>query len=90
MHRDDPEELLRDIGRKIAERRAELGLTQEQLAERLGVNTRYLARLERGGQNLTVHRLAWLASRLELRVAQLFEAPHDRTVKKGRPRRTER
>jgi len=85
MRREDPEQLLRDIGRRIAELRRECGWTQEQLAERLGINRRYLARLERGGQNLTVHRLAWLAAHLGCRVADLFVEPVDRHVRIGRP-----
>lgn len=87
MRREDPEQLLRDVGRRIAELRRERGWTQEQLAERLGISRRYLARLERGGQNVTVHRLAWLAEHLGCRVADLFVAPVDCRVRVGRPKR---
>jgi transcriptional regulator with XRE-family HTH domain len=37
-----------DLGRTIAEARAERGLTQEQLATRTGIERTYLARLEAG------------------------------------------
>ncbi len=87
VRRDDPEQLLRDIGRRIAELRNARGWTQEHLAERMGINRRYLARLERGGQNLTVHRLAWLAGHVGCRVTDLFVAPADRRIRVGRPKR---
>lgn len=87
MRREDPTSLLRDIGRRIAELRNAHGWTQEELAERLGINRRYLARLERGGQNLTVHRLAWLAGNLGCRVVDLLAPPADRRVRVGRPKR---
>ena len=38
----------RDLGRTIAEARRVRGLTQEQLAEQLGMERTYLARLEAG------------------------------------------
>ena len=54
---EDPDQLLRNVGLRIAELRERKGWSREAFAERLGVSTRYLARLEAGGQNLTVHRL---------------------------------
>lgn len=38
----------RRIGRRIKERREELGLTQAQLAEKLGISANYLSTIERG------------------------------------------
>lgn len=59
-------------GRLIREARRSAGLTQEQLAGRLGTTQSALARLERPGSNPTIETLeeALLASghRLELRV----------------------
>ena len=40
--------LIRAIGRTIAETRAHRGLTQEQLAERIGTSSDVIAKLERG------------------------------------------
>ena len=70
----------------MAELRQELGLTQEQFAERLGIHPRYLARLERGGQNLTLHRLVWLAGHLGVHASDLMSPPRCREVRVGRPR----
>jgi HTH-type transcriptional regulator / antitoxin HipB len=46
----------RDIGRAIAGVRAERGLTQAQLAEELGIDRAYLARLESGADQLVLER----------------------------------
>jgi len=45
-----------DIGRAIAGVRAERGLTQAQLAEELGIDRAYLARLESGADQLVLER----------------------------------
>lgn len=36
------------IGKRIKERREQLGITQEELAKRIGVGTNYISTLERG------------------------------------------
>lgn len=85
---ETPADVLRDVGRRIAELRAAQGWTQEQMAEALDVNLPYLQRIEGGRENLTVRSLARLAHVLGVRVGALFEAPTDRTVRgPGRPRR---
>jgi len=85
---EDPQELLRDVGRRVAELRAEQGLTQEALAEKLGVSTVYVRRVELGRENLTVRSLARLATFLSVRTVDLFAPPQSREVRVGRPRRT--
>lgn len=87
MRREDPERLVRDIGRRAAELRVDRGWTQQEFADRLGISVRYLARLERGLQNFTVHRLVWLAGHLGVRAVDLFTPPRSRRVRVGRPRR---
>ncbi len=83
----EPDLLLADLGRRIAELRAELGLTQEQLAERLEVSPRYVQMVEAGDENLTVKSLARLADELGVAVQQLFDEPKSRDVRVGRPPR---
>lgn len=80
-----PADVLRDLGRRIAELRAARGLTQEQLAERLDVTFQYLQRIEAGRENLTVRSLVRLATALEVLVADLFAPPESREVRVGRP-----
>lgn len=82
---EDPERMVKDVGRRIAEERRELGLTQEDLAERLGMPLKNLQRIERGLQNLTIKTLVRFASVLGVKTAELFEPPASREVRRGRP-----
>jgi len=83
----DPDRLLRDLGRRIAELRADSNRTQEQLAEQLGVTPRYLQMVEAGEQNFTVKTLAGFADALAVTVPELFTKPKSRAVRQGRPPR---
>jgi transcriptional regulator with XRE-family HTH domain len=85
-----PSDVLRSVGRRIAELRRDHGLTQEQLGARLQVSEQYLRRIELGVQNVTLRTLANVANALRVDVGALFEAPRpaSRAVRKGRPRKT--
>lgn len=87
MANDDFEQVLRAVGRRVAELRSAAGLTQEVLAEELGVSVTYLQRIEAGTENLTVRSLVRLAGHLSTSVANLFAPPTDTTRRPGRPRR---
>lgn len=81
--------MLDGVGRRIAELRRELAWTQEQFAERLGVLTQYVQRVERGRENLTVQSLVKVANALGVTVAALFEpAAYQGKRRPGRPRRS--
>ncbi len=85
---ETPADVLRDVGRRIAELRAAQGWTQEKMAETLDVNLPYLQRIEGGRENLTVRSLTRVAHALGVRVAALFEPPADRAQRgPGRPRK---
>ena len=60
------------VARNIGERRRALGLTQAQLAERLGVDTETLSRFERGKHAPTLKNLIRLAGLLQTTVADLL------------------
>jgi transcriptional regulator with XRE-family HTH domain len=81
----DADRAIKDIGRRIAEIRRERGLTQEETAERLGLQTNNLQRIELGMQNLTVRSLVRLANGLGVGLAALCEPPTSRVVRRGRP-----
>ena len=49
------------IGAKIAELRKSRKMTQEQLAEKIGVTVQYLGTMERGKANTTLNRLDKIA-----------------------------
>ena len=60
-------ELYRRLGRKVADRRRELGLTQSTVAEKLGLSRASLANLESGRQRILVHQLFALVHALRLK-----------------------
>lgn len=71
------QELLRNIASRIKERRKAMGLSQEGLAEKAGVSTNYLARLELGSKQPTLQMLLRLSNALAVGVADLLEEPAD-------------
>ena len=81
----DPDRLLKDLGRRVAELRTDRSLTQERLAELAGISARYIQRVESGEENLTVRSLALLANVLRSSVIDFFEPPKSREVRTGRP-----
>lgn len=68
----DIKPLLGSLARRIKERRAALGLSQEKLAERAGVSTNFLARIEISGKTPSLRTLAQLANALEVPVSELL------------------
>ena len=65
---------LKEIGGQIRGKRTEAGLTQEDLAERTGVNAAYLGRIERGEINVTIQTLSAIAEGLRVNLFDLFRA----------------
>jgi transcriptional regulator with XRE-family HTH domain len=63
------------VGRELAHARREAGLTQQQLAQRLGVGRSYIARVESGTDNLTIGQLAHLAKALGAQLRITFPIP---------------
>lgn len=60
------------LGEKIRKLRKEKGLTQEQLAELVGVEPRHISRVEGGYSSPSVERLAVMADVLEVPIKELF------------------
>lgn len=69
-------ELQRVVGRNIRALRRARGLSQEELADELGVHRTYMGGLERGERNLTLRTLERLAGRLGVDPVSLL-APTD-------------
>jgi ribosome-binding protein aMBF1 (putative translation factor) len=61
------------IARFVIMRRAELGLTQEQLAERMGTSHSAISRIESGQHRASVSTLERLAQALDVRFVMGFE-----------------
>ena len=60
---------------RLAEARKAKGLTQQQLADRLGVHFVTISKLERGKMQLTADWITKLASALEVHVGDIFSPP---------------
>lgn len=66
------EKRARRIGRVIADKRAEAGLTQEQVGEHLGIGNEAVSRMERGVAPPSLSRLYDLADLFGCAVADFF------------------
>lgn len=60
------------IGKRIKERREELGMTQDQFAEKLGVATNYISTIERGASSPRCEKLIMLLNGLETSADAIF------------------
>lgn len=66
------EELLEAFGRVVAERRRELGMSQEGLAERAGLHRTYVGSVERGERNLSFLNLVRISRALQMPLGELL------------------
>jgi transcriptional regulator with XRE-family HTH domain len=85
----DPEQIVRDVAKRIVELRRARGLTQEKLAEALECSVQYVSRIE-VGENLSLVTLTKIANAIGVSVLNLFEPPTKETTgpRRGRPRRS--
>lgn len=72
-----------ELGKKIRARRKELGMTQEELAEKLGVGHQALSRIEQGRMAPKMDRLPIIAESLKCTVADLFRVEGDKSSSYG-------
>ncbi|MCL4537295.1 MAG: helix-turn-helix domain-containing protein [Nitrospirae bacterium] len=63
----------REIGEKIKRRRKELGISQEELAETLGVTYQQVQRYENGTNKLNVENIQAVADILSVPLSYFFE-----------------
>jgi transcriptional regulator with XRE-family HTH domain len=71
------------LGRRVADRRKRARLTQAELAERIGVSTESVSRLERGAVIPSLARLEAVATALGVELPDLFRVA-DRETQKDR------
>lgn len=64
---------LRIIGRNIARRRKEQGLTQEDLCGLAEIDRSYLSEIENGKMNVTIRALVTIAGALDCTLADLIQ-----------------
>jgi transcriptional regulator with XRE-family HTH domain len=63
----------RKIGQRVRTRRLEIGMSQERLAELLGVTFQQVQKYEKGVNRIAASRLFDIANALDLPVARFFE-----------------
>ena len=68
----------KEIGERIKKRRVELGLSQEKLADALGVTYQHVQRYENGTNRLNVENIQLIADILSLPVSHFFAS--DKTL----------
>lgn len=61
------------FGDAVRTRREELGLTQEELAEKAAIHRTYLSDIERGSRNLSLINIERIAAALALPISELFQ-----------------
>lgn len=67
------DQLVNIVGTNIREIRKQKKMTQEELAEKCGLQTSYLAGVERGDRNITLSTLEKITTGLEINAIDLFE-----------------
>lgn len=66
-------QILVDFGRKVQNRRKELGISQEELAFRAGFHRTYIGMIERAERNITLGNIKKLADALQIKITELFD-----------------
>jgi transcriptional regulator with XRE-family HTH domain len=67
------DEIIKNIGKKLKQRRIDLRLTQVQLSDLIGIEDSALRRIETGRTNPTIKTLLKLTNALSIDVSYLFE-----------------
>ena len=73
MPRRRDQELLRQVGQRVAQARRDRGFTQEQLAEAVGIEAVSLSRLETGDRALSLSTLARISDALGVGLGDLLD-----------------
>jgi XRE family aerobic/anaerobic benzoate catabolism transcriptional regulator len=68
----------RAVGKRIEALRRKKGLTQEKLAEQVGLSMKHIGEIERGRVNPTLASLAGISKALEISLMDLFDFEHER------------
>lgn len=66
------ERVRRTIAANVRQRRLELGLTQADAAEQIGMATRHLQKLEAGELNVTIDTLSKVVEALDMTIIDVF------------------
>jgi transcriptional regulator with XRE-family HTH domain len=69
----NPTKVDKHVSRRLSDRRTELGITQEALANRLGVSSQQFQKYENGTNRISAGRLFQLAIALDTSIPYFFE-----------------
>ncbi|MDT0160364.1 helix-turn-helix transcriptional regulator [Bacillus sp. AG4(2022)] len=72
---------MKNIGLMIKDQRIKLGLSQTELADKLGVTKSFMSKLESGKKPISLKRLTELGSILEIDVFESIEQDNERYSK---------
>ena len=61
------------LGKRIKEKRIELGLSQEKFALSIGMDRTYLASVEKGKRNISIINIEKIANGLNISLSELFQ-----------------
>jgi transcriptional regulator with XRE-family HTH domain len=64
--------MIKRFGDTVRKLRLELGLSQEELAERADLHRTYIAGIERGGRNITLRSVEKIARALKVSISSLL------------------
>jgi transcriptional regulator with XRE-family HTH domain len=67
-----PDPFLAAVCEAVHQRRGQLGISQEELAQRAGLHRTYISDIERGARNPTLKTLSRLAVALEISASKLI------------------
>jgi len=70
--------LLKKVGDKIRALRVNSGLSQEELAEKVGIHRTYIGSVERGERNVSIINLFYIARSLSSSLSELFESINEK------------
>ena len=78
------------VGRRVRERRREIGMSQTKLADALGISFQQVQKYEIGGNRVAASRLWDMAKALEVDVEYFFEGIQKRAKRsrKAKPRKS--
>lgn len=63
---------LKNFGKRVRELRLEKDLTQQELAEKIGVSTNYIGMVERAERNTSLLKVFKIAKVLDVKTSELF------------------
>ena len=65
------------LGKRIKSLRQSRRMTQEELAEKMGISAKYLSSIERGQENPTLDTMIKLSDSLRIELEEVFTVSHE-------------